>query len=59
MVMLLEQVFQATERESASSVAYDTPSPKLLAFLKKHYGALPFRIKKCGTLVFLHHATLS
>ena len=43
MVMLLEQVFQATERESASSVAYDTPSPKLLAFLKKHYGALPFR----------------
>ncbi|CAL5228827.1 g12029 [Coccomyxa viridis] len=32
------QVFQATEGESPSSVAYDTPSPKLLAFLKKHYG---------------------
>ena len=43
MVMLREQVFQAAKRESASSVAYDTPSPKLLAFLKKHYGALPFR----------------
>ncbi len=33
-------MFQATEGESPSSVAYDTPSPKLLAFLKKHYGAL-------------------
>ena len=34
------QVFQALEGESPSSVAYDTPSPKLLAFLKKQYGAL-------------------
>lgn len=34
------QVFQATEAETASSVAYDTPSPKLLGFLRKHYGAL-------------------
>ena len=35
------QVFQGTEGETPSSVAYDTPSPKLLAFLKKHYGELP------------------
>ena len=36
------QVFRATDGESPSSVAYDTPSPKLLAFLKKQYGAVPF-----------------
>ena len=58
--MLHKQVFQATEQESASSVAYDTPSPKLMAFLKSNYGALPFRkYEKCCTLVFLHHASLS
>ena len=39
------QVFQVTEGESTSSVAYDTPSPKLLAFLKKHYGML--RLATC------------
>ena len=38
------QVFQATEGESTSSVAYDTPSSKLLAFLKKHYGMLRIAI---------------
>ena len=32
------QVFQATEQEGPGSVAYDTPSPKLLSFLQKHYG---------------------
>ena len=42
------QVFQVTEQESPSSVAYDTPSPKLLSFLQKPYGesgqmhALPY-----------------
>ena len=51
------QVFQATEDESTSSVAYDTPSPKLLAFLKKHYGMLRFAIyKKQHRVAFLQTA---
>ncbi|KAL0039128.1 hypothetical protein WJX77_008700 [Trebouxia sp. C0004] len=28
----------AAERQTAASVGYDRPSPKLLAFLRKHYG---------------------
>ena len=32
------QHFLAAERQSAASVGYDRPSPKLLAFLRKHYG---------------------
>ena len=30
--------FRQQSRESPGSVAYDTPSPKLLSFLQKHYG---------------------
>lgn len=41
-VMLLRmQVFLEHETETVASIAFDTPSPKLLSFLKKHYGMLP------------------
>ncbi len=32
------QHFLAAERQTAASIGYDRPSPKLLAFLRKHYG---------------------
>ena len=35
------QVFLEAEEQVASSVAYDAPSPKLMAFLKKNYGGHP------------------
>lgn len=33
------QAFLTGQAETASSVAYDAPSTKLLAFLRKHFGA--------------------
>ncbi|CAK0782603.1 hypothetical protein CVIRNUC_005808 [Coccomyxa viridis] len=48
----LFQVFQATEQESPGSVAYDTPSPKLLSFLQKHYGLGDFMPQDNRFVVF-------
>ena len=55
------QVFQATEQESPGSLAYDTPSPKLLAFLQKHYGesGLDAGTAGAGICLWLRSAPLS
>jgi len=33
------QTFLADAGKGAAELAYDRPSPKLLAFMRKHYGA--------------------
>jgi hypothetical protein len=35
------QTFLADAGKDAAELAYDRPSPKLLSFMSKHYGAPP------------------
>ncbi|KAL0047055.1 hypothetical protein WJX82_005181 [Trebouxia sp. C0006] len=42
----------AAERQTAASVGYDRPSPKLLAFLRKHYGLAQYIPQSNNFVVF-------
>ncbi|KAK9904321.1 hypothetical protein WJX75_009107 [Coccomyxa subellipsoidea] len=46
------RAFLNTEKETATSIAFDTPSPKLLGFLKKHYGLMHYTPQDNKFLVF-------
>lgn len=41
-LVYISQTFLVDAKKHAAELAYDRPSPKLISFMRKHYGVLTF-----------------